>query len=82
MSQFQPYDPAAHLTPPRTSGMAIAGFVTSFLCGLLGIILSAVALSEIGKSQGRLTGEGLAIAGIVIGVVTILGALVINLGGA
>lgn len=50
--------------------MAIAGFVCAFVCGLVGVILSAIAMSQIGKSQGRLTGKGLAIAGLVISIVS------------
>lgn len=56
----------------RTSGMAIAGFVLSFFCGLLGLIFSAVAMSQIKKSNGALKGNGLAIAGLVISIVAIL----------
>ncbi|HUH02029.1 MAG TPA: hypothetical protein VML75_08525, partial [Kofleriaceae bacterium] len=37
----QPY--GAGYAAPRTSGMAIAGFVLSFFCALLGLIFSAVA---------------------------------------
>lgn len=50
--------------------MAIAGFVCAFVCGLVGVILSAIAMSQIGKSNGRLTGKGLAIAGLVISIVS------------
>ena len=58
--------------PPGTSGKAIG----SFFCGLLfvflpfaivAIILGHLSLSEIRKSAGRLTGEGLAITGLVLG---------------
>src|SRR5262245_33495293 len=60
--------PAPRL-PERTSGMAIAGFVLSFFCGLLGLIFSIIGLNQINNSGGRLGGKGLAIAGIVISVV-------------
>lgn len=65
----QPY--GAGYVAPRTSGMAIAGFVLSFFCALLGIIFSAVALSQIAKSNGALTGKGLATAGLVLSIVFI-----------
>jgi hypothetical protein len=62
--------------PTKTSGMAIAslvlGIVSVVLCcsvfaGLPAIILGALGLSAIGRSHGRLTGKGLAIAGIITG---------------
>jgi len=56
----------------RTSGLAIAGFVCSFFCGLLGLILSILGLSEISRSNGTVKGRGLAIAGIVISIVLFL----------
>jgi hypothetical protein len=56
---------------PTTSGMAIAGFVLSFFCALLGIIFSAMAISEINQSNGMKTGKGLAIAGLVISICSI-----------
>jgi hypothetical protein len=62
-------DPAYYATmPTRTSGMAIAGFVLSFFCGLLGLIFSCIGYSECKKSNGQVTGEGLAIAGIIISI--------------
>lgn len=83
--QGQPY---AALTPPQTSGLAI----TSLVCGVLGIItcgmlavltfLPAIicghmALSQIGKSAGRIKGSGLAIAGLVTGYVQSLFAVMV-----
>ena len=58
--------------PPPTSGKAIG----SLVCGLLffffpasvvAIILGHLSLSEIKKSAGRIGGEGMAIAGLVLG---------------
>ncbi|MEX0654054.1 MAG: DUF4190 domain-containing protein [Phycisphaeraceae bacterium] len=74
MSQSPPpYSPAPAVG--ETSGKAIAALIVSCLgifssCGLLGIvgiILGNQALSEIRASQGRLTGDGLAKAGVIIG---------------
>ena len=56
----------------KTSGMAIAGFVLSFLCSLLGLIFSIIGLSQVNKSNGTLGGKGLAIAGIVISAIGLL----------
>ena len=57
---------------PRTSGMAIAGFVLSFFCAILGLIFSIIGYNEAKKSNGMVTGEGLAIAGIVISILGML----------
>tara|TARA_Y100000310_G_C20430131_1_gene691072 strand:+ start:49 stop:288 length:240 start_codon:yes stop_codon:yes gene_type:complete len=53
--------------------MAIAGFVLAFLSwfAILGIVLSIVALLEIKKSNHR--GRRLAIGGIIIGSLVIIG---------
>ncbi len=57
---------------PQTSGKAIASLVLSFFSLLLvpaimAIVFGHISLSEIKKSAGRLKGQGLAIAGLVIG---------------
>jgi type IV pilus assembly protein PilA len=66
----------------ETSGKAIG----SLICGLLffipflfvaAIVLGHLALSEIRKSAGRLKGEGIAIAGLVLGYMWIVGIPVI-----
>jgi hypothetical protein len=75
----------------RTSGKAIgsliapiAGFAVGIFClcipapigGIVGIILGRSARSDIKRSGGTETGEGLATAGEIIGwVVTVLGVL-------
>lgn len=68
-----PTPPAA----PQTSGMAIASLVLgilSFICliftGIPAIVLGAIALGKINRSQGQLKGSGLAIAGIATGCVS------------
>ena len=59
--------------PPKTSGLAITslilGILGLFSCGitgLVGLVLGLVALVKIKNSQGRLSGSGLAIAGIAV----------------
>ena len=60
-----PYPPG--LPPaPRTSGLAIAGFICSFFCSVLGLILSIMGRNECKRSGGTVSGEGLALAGIII----------------
>ena len=78
-----PGQPYAQLTPPQNSGAAIASLVLGCLgipsCGLTAIpavICGHIALSQIGKSGGRLTGNGMAIGGLVTGYLTTLLLLV------
>jgi hypothetical protein len=68
---FQP------IQPPRTSGAAIASLILGilgcipFLTGILAVILGAVGLNATKKPN--VGGRGLAIAGLVLGLVSILG---------
>jgi type II secretory pathway pseudopilin PulG len=71
--------PAPAPVKPKTSGLAIAslvlgalGLLTCGLTSLVGLVLGAVALIKIKKSQGRLSGSGLAIAGICVSGVLVL----------
>ena len=66
----------------ETSGKAIV----SLICGLLffvpflfvaAIVFGHLALSEIGKSAGRLKGQGIAMAGLVLGYLWIAGIPII-----
>lgn len=59
--------PSALESSDRTNTWAIVGFVTSLLIGPLGVIFSAIALGQIKKTGER--GKGLAIAGLIIGIV-------------
>lgn len=65
-------------TQTSTNGLAIAGFVVSLcsliinfggIVGLVGTILSGVGLSQV-KTKGK--GKGLAIAGLIIGIISIV----------
>lgn len=65
--------------PPKTSGLAIASLVLGLLglfsCGitsLVGLVLGIVAAVKIKKSNGQLTGTGLAVAGICVSVFIII----------
>jgi len=66
------YQYAGHYSHPHRGasqqGMAIAGFVCSFLIPLLGLIFSCVALSGMKRSHND-EGKGLATAGLVISIV-------------
>ncbi len=68
--------------PPETSGKAIV----SLVCGLLffvpllfiaAIVFGHLSLSEIRRSAGRLKGDGMAIAGLVLGYLWIVGIPII-----
>lgn len=66
----------AHPSPPvlkKTSGLAIASLVTALTCiAPVAILLGHFALSRIALSSGRLTGRGIALAGTIIGYVTLV----------
>lgn len=50
--------------------MAILGLVLSIVVGPVGIVFSAIALNKM-KQSGETDGKGIAIAGLVIGIVYI-----------
>lgn len=60
-----------------TNGMAIAGLICSivglFCCGpifsTVGLVLSAIGLSQINQNPSRFEGKGIALAGIVLALV-------------
>jgi len=63
----------------KTAGLAVAslvagilGLCTAGLGGIAGVILGIVALRRIGRSGGALRGRGLAIAGLIVSVCTVL----------
>ena len=80
------YQPYSGVPPalPGNSGMAVAGLVLSLvgvipcfwvfqLPGLLGIVFGAVGLGQ--TKDDRQRGRGMAIAGIVIGILLVLGCI-------
>jgi hypothetical protein len=74
---------AAPITP-KTSGLAITALVLGIMSLILGIltgipaiILGIIALVKIEKSGGRITGKGLAIAGIITPIFTFVLMIVI-----
>lgn len=76
MTQFPPGAPAVQ---PRASVLAItslvcgiAGFCTAGLGGLVGLILGIMALGRIKRSGGTVGGRGLAIAGIILSIISLL----------
>jgi len=73
-----PYTPASS---PRTNGLAIASLVLSltifFVGPILAIIFGIVARRQIRESSGTQSGDGLALAGLIIGVVELALSLVV-----
>lgn len=76
-------DPHGHAQHSQTSTKAILSLILglmSFFCvfftGLPAIILGAMGLSDIGKSRGRLTGQPMAIIGLVTGVLGCMWTLI------
>lgn len=60
---------------PETNGVALAGFVFSFISPLIGFILSIVGLNKAKQLRG--VGRGYAIAGIIISVVSFIATCLI-----
>ena len=50
--------------------LSVLGFVFSFFCALAGLIISAIALKKY-KTQTVQDGKGLAVAGLVISIVSV-----------
>ena len=71
---------------PKTSGLAIASPILGILffipfAPLLAVVFGIIALIKISKSKGELKGEGLAIAGVVLGgLMTLFSIFVLTLG--
>lgn len=70
-SQQAGYDASGGM--PRTSGLAVASLVCSLICcvpitTIPGVILGGLALGAMSKNP-NLTGRGMAIAGIVLGII-------------
>jgi type II secretory pathway pseudopilin PulG len=63
--------------PAESSGKAVASLICGFLffifpVAIIGVVFGHLALTDIRKSAGRLTGRGMAIAGLVLGYAGIL----------
>jgi hypothetical protein len=72
-----PYDAAAYpYVEPKTSAMAIIGFVFAFLCSFVGLVLSIIALVRINNSRGQLRGKSFAVAGIILASIFLVVSIV------
>ena len=70
---------SAPTVPPPTSGMAIASFVlgistlfTCFLSGIPAIIFGHIARADIRRSPDRVGGDGMALAGLILGYLSLV----------
>jgi hypothetical protein len=71
--------------PPKTEGLAIAGFIAGLVglffagipLGTLAVIFGMISINKIRKYPARFSGRGLAIASIVIGIVSVIGAIIV-----
>ncbi len=61
--------------PPRTNTMAILGLVFAFVFSPLGIVFSAIGLKQV--KQRREAGRGLALAGLIISIVSLVLSIVV-----
>lgn len=80
----QGYPPGyASGVPARTSAMAVLSLVCSLVCcipglSILGVLFGGMSLLAIGMSGGKVKGVGLAISGLIIGIVlTVVWILVV-----
>ena len=71
-------DPYGAPTQQRFNTLAIVGFALSFFISIAGVVCCAIALSQINARGER--GRGLAIAGLVIGSVSMVLAVLALLG--
>jgi len=77
------------ISTQKTNGMAVTGLVMGILtltCGLccggplfavLGIIFSAVGLSQINKNPALYSGKGMAITGLVLSIVGLVATTIL-----
>jgi hypothetical protein len=78
--------PSSNPSPPaRTSGFAIAALVLSLiwlggLGSMLAVVFGSKAKQDIRRSSGDLGGDGMATAGIVLGILGIMGAATVWIG--
>ena len=85
-SQTPPQMPAPAQVTIRTSTLAIVSLITGILCwfllpligAIIAVITGHMAKNEIRQSNGLITGEGMATAGLVLGYIH-LGLSVIGL---
>ena len=73
-----PYQPVSYVGQSKTNGLAVASMVLGilwfwFVGSILALIFGYVSKNQIDKSQGTQSGRGMAVAGIVLGWVGLVG---------
>lgn len=73
-----------YLPPQKTNGLAVASLVCSLLWmfglgSVLALVFGSISLSQIKRSNQMQRGRGLAIAGVIVGVLGVLGMAAIIL---
>ena len=74
--------PIVYVTQPRTNGLAVASLVLGivwlwWIGSILALVFGYPARAQIRRSHGQQSGEGLAIAGIVLGWVGVASLVVL-----
>ena len=78
MAQYQAYPPApAPQDPGRTLG--IVGLILAFFCSLIGLIISIIAYRQ---SQQAGYKNNIALAGIIVGAISLVFGLILQFTGA
>ncbi len=82
METVQPQMPPPALVVPKTDGMAVTSLVLGiigicccFLTGIVALILGLKSRKRIRESNGMLTGDGVALAGVITGCISLATAL-------
>lgn len=79
------YNPPVYSNPPPTNAWALISIISSILSwvglfgigGIVGIVTGVVARNEIAASRGGQTGDGLALTGIILGAVNVVGSCLV-----
>lgn len=79
--------PPELVEPRRVSALAVSSLIFGILCcipgfGLIGTILGGSGLIAIGRSEGRLSGRGMAFTGLLLGLFGTLAWLGVLVGGS
>ena len=84
---FAPVTGPIYSSPPPTNAWAIISLISSILSwlglfgigGIIGVVAGVIARNEIAAGKGAQTGDGMALTGIILGAVNIVGACLLAL---